>query len=59
MFCFVLFSVILGPNPLQMEVPSLGVELELLVPADATATATRGSKLHVRLTPQVRAVPDP
>ena len=36
-FCFGLF---LGPHPQHMEVPRLGVKLELQLPAYATATAT-------------------
>ena len=36
MFCFVCF---LGPHLWHMEVPRLGVELELLLPAYTTATA--------------------
>ena len=38
LFCFVLF---LGLHPLHREVPRLGVELELQLPAYTTATATR------------------
>ena len=38
-FCFVLF-VFLGPHLRHMEVPRLGVWLELLLPAYATASAT-------------------
>ena len=33
------FFVFLGPHPLHMEVPRLGVELELQLPAYTTATA--------------------
>ena len=40
LFCFVLF-VFLGPHPGYMEVPRLGVESELQLPACTTATATR------------------
>ena len=36
LFCF------LGPNLQHMEVPSLGVKLELQLPAYTTATATQG-----------------
>ena len=36
-----LFTVFLGPHPQHMEVPRLGVELELQLPAYTTATATR------------------
>ena len=34
------FSCFLGPYPKHMEVPRLGVQLELQLPANATATAT-------------------
>ena len=34
-------GVLLGPYPRHMEVPRLGVETELQLPAYATATATR------------------
>ena len=34
------FFFFLGPHPLHMEVPRLGVELELQLPAYVTATAT-------------------
>ena len=34
-----LFIVFLGPHPQNMESPTLGVELELQLPAYATATA--------------------
>ena len=40
LFCFVLFLVFLGPLLRHMEVPRLGVELELQ-PAYTRATATR------------------
>ena len=38
---FYLFIVFLGPHLRHMEVRSLGVESELPLPADRTATATR------------------
>ena len=38
-FKFYLFFVFLGPYPRHMEIPRLGVELELQLPAYATATA--------------------
>ena len=38
----VLFFCFLGPHPQHMEVTRLGVELELLLPAYTTATATGG-----------------
>ena len=37
---FFIYFVFLGPHPQHMEVPRLGVELELLLPACATATAS-------------------
>ena len=37
---FFFFPVFLRPHPPQMEVPRLGVEWELQLPADSTATAT-------------------
>ena len=40
-----------------MEVPRLGVESELQLPADTTATATQGPS-HV-CDPQLTAMPDP
>ena len=49
-FCF------LGPHLWHMEVPRLGVESELQLPAYATATAT-GDPSYT--TPQLTAVPDP
>ena len=43
-FCFVLsFCFFLGPHPWHMEVPRIGVELELQLPVYATATAMRDS----------------
>ena len=36
---FFFFLVFLGPHPQHMEVPSLGVKLELRLPAYTTATA--------------------
>ena len=38
--CFSFFFVFLGPHPQHMKVPRLGVQLELQLPAYATATAT-------------------
>ena len=40
-FFFFFFFCFLGPHPLRMEVPRLGIELELQLPAYATATAAR------------------
>ena len=37
---FYLFFVFVGPHPWHMEVPRLGVESELQMPAYTTATAT-------------------
>ena len=41
-FFFFFFLVFLGPHLQHMEVPRLGVEVELQLPAYATATAKRG-----------------
>ena len=38
-YIFILIFCFLGPPPWHMEVPSLGVELELQLPAYSTATA--------------------
>ena len=47
-FCFVLFClfVFLGPHSWHMEVPRLGVKLELQLPAYATAHSNAGSLTH-------------
>ena len=50
LFCLVLF---LGPHPRHMEVPRLGGESELQLPACTTATATQGSEPHLRPLPQL------
>lgn len=42
-----------------MEFPRPGVESELQLPVDTTATAMRGSKPHLQPTPQLTATPDP
>ena len=42
---FFFFFCFLGPHPQHMEVPRLGVELEMQLPAYATATATTGFEL--------------
>ena len=42
LFFFFFFFVFLGPHLLHMEVPRLGVKLELQLPAYTTATATQG-----------------
>ena len=39
LFIFIIFLVFLGPHPQHMEVPRLGFESELQLPAYATATA--------------------
>ena len=51
-------QVFLGPNSWHMEVPRLGVQSELHLPAYATAIATGGSKLSLQTTPQLMATPD-
>ena len=53
---FVLF-IFLGPQPWHMEVPRLGVELELQLLAYTTATATK-SELHLQPTLQLTATLD-
>ena len=40
-FFFFFVFCLLGPHPQYMEVPRLGVELELRLPVYTTATATR------------------
>ena len=45
-----LFFVFLGPHPQPMEVPRLGVQLELLLPAYARATATPDPSMSVTYT---------
>ena len=50
-FCF------LGPHPWQMQVPRLGVESELQLPA--YAADNRGSAPHLRPTPQLMDKLDP
>ena len=53
------FFSFLGPHPQHMEVPRLGVESELQLPAYTTATAMQaGSKPHLRPTPQLMATLD-
>ena len=50
LFIYFLIFVLLGLHPQRMEVPRLGVELELQLPAYVTATAAPGlshiSNLH-------------
>jgi len=54
-----LFSFFLGPHVHHMEVPRLGAELELQLPAYATANSNVGSEPHLPPTPQLTAAPDP
>ena len=49
----------LGPHPQHMEVPRLGVQLELQLLAYATSTATQDPEPHLQPTPQLMAMPDP
>ena len=49
------FFFFLGLHLRDMEVPRLGVELQLQLPAYSNT----GSKPHLRLTSQLRAIPDP
>ena len=44
---FFFFFVFLGLQPRHMEVPRLGVELELQLPAYATVTGKAGPKLRL------------
>ena len=53
LFFFSLSFVFLGPHPRHMEVPRLGVESELQLPAYATATA-----MPLCPTPQLMATSD-
>ena len=50
LFCF------LGPHPQHMEVPRLGIQSELQLPAHATATAT--TQDPSRISPHLTATPD-
>ena len=56
---YAFFFFFLGLNPRYMEVPRLGVELELQQPAYTTATETPTFELHLQYTPQLTAMPDP
>ena len=49
-FIFIVF-VFLGPHPSHMEIPRLGVELELWPLAYTTATAVRDPSLSLQPTP--------
>ena len=59
---FFFFSFI-GLHPQHIEVPRLGVKLELQPPAYTTATSlwhsNAGTELHLQPTPQLMATPDP
>ena len=58
-FLFFFFFVFLGAHLWHMEVPRLGVESELELPAYTTVTATQDPSPHLRPTPQLTATPDP
>ena len=58
-FFFFFFFVFLGPHPRHMEVPRLGVELELQLPANTTATATQYLSHICNPTPKLTATMDP
>ena len=55
-FCLLLL-LFWGPHPQYMEVPRLGVKLELQLLASVSATAVQGSKPHLPLTTQLMAMP--
>lgn len=58
-FLFYLFIFCFwGPHPWHMEVPRLGVESELQLPAHTTATAVQDLICVFDLTPQLTATPD-
>ena len=50
-FCF------LGLQPQHMELPRLGVELELQLPAECHSRSDSGSEPNLRPTPQLTAMP--
>ena len=52
------FPCFLGPQLWHMEVPKLGVESELHLPAYTTVTETQ-DPIHVYLTPQLTAMLEP
>ena len=60
-FFFFFFLVFLGLHPQHMEVPRLGIELELQLPAYITATATWDPSRVCDLyhSSQQRRIPDP
>ena len=58
--CLVLIYLFLGPHLQCMEVPRLGIELELQLPAYTTATdSNTGSELRLRPAPQLMEMLDP
>ena len=54
-----LFFSFLGLRSQHMEIPRLGIKLELQLLAYATATATARSKPHLQTTPQLMGMPIP
>ena len=57
---FLIFFFFLGLHPQHMEVPRLGVESELQLPAYTTDTAMQDPSLICNIyTPQLMATPDP
>ena len=50
-----MYFVFLGSHPQHMEVPRLGVQLELLLPAYSRATAMPDPTLYLPSTPQLLA----
>ena len=57
-FILLVFAIV-GPHPRHMEVPRLGVEWELQLPAYTTAAATPDPRHVCDLMPQLLATPDP
>ena len=58
-FLFVCLFCFLGPNLWHIEVPKLGVDLELELPAYPTAMGNTRSEPCLRPTPQLIATLDP
>ena len=56
---YFLFFCFLGPHPRQMEVPKLGVKLELQAASLHHSHSNIRSKLRLWPTPQLMATPDP
>ena len=56
---FVCYFVFLGLHLRHMEVPRLGVESELQLPAYSTTTVTPDLRPVLQPTPQLMAMPDP